>query len=369
MKRIVMLATRFDTMGGIASVLNVYREAGLMSRFPMIFIPTHMDGSGWQKMTIAMSALVRFLLELARLRVGLVHLHVSSRASFWRKLIFYALARGARVPTIVHLHGSEFAVFYESECGGIGRWLVRWMFDGADCVILLSETWRRWVASISTNPLLNVVFNPVHLQHREHPVRTSTDVVVVSFGRLGRRKGSYDLLRATQKLAQGGLDFTLLLAGDGEIEAVRSEAVALGIAERVHFAGWIRGAEKLDVLQRASIFALPSYHEGLPMAILEAMAEGVPIVASRVGGIPEAVRDGVEGILVDAGDVDALAAALASLLNDAGKRERFGAAARMRVETVFATDVILPRIEAIYAQFGFLPELKLSVGVDAKASR
>jgi glycosyltransferase involved in cell wall biosynthesis len=103
------------------------------------------------------------------------------------------------------------------------------------------------------------------------------------------------------------------------------------------------------------LYALPSYNEGLPMSVLEAMAAGLPVLATPVGGIPEAVSDGVEGFLVAPGDVAALAARLAQLLQDDGLAQRMGAAARRKVETTFSSQAVLPHVEKMYQELGFAP--------------
>src|SRR4030065_982024 len=109
-KSILMLGTRFDTMGGIASVVNVYRTAGFFDKLPIIYIPTHCDGGALAKLKILLVAYVHFLGLLLVGRVGLLHVHTSSRASFWRKSLFFFPAFLLGIPTILHLHGSEFTI-------------------------------------------------------------------------------------------------------------------------------------------------------------------------------------------------------------------------------------------------------------------
>src|SRR5690606_10983036 len=129
--------------------------------------------------------------------------------------------------------------------------------------------------------------------------------VISSMGRLGSRKGTWDLLEAFKRLAAEVPNVRLVLGGDGEIDKARRIVARDGLEARVTIAGWLSGAEKLDVFNRTDIYALPSYHEGLPASIVEAMAAGAPIVSTPVGGIPEAVTDAFNGFLVAPGDVDA----------------------------------------------------------------
>src|SRR5471030_1859342 len=129
MKKIVMMGTSPDTMGGIASVVKVYRAAGLFERYGIDYVASHCDGGAAKKLAIMLRAYVALMARLLMGRVGLLHIHVSSRASFWRKSGFFLLARCFGVPTILHLHGSEFAQFYEKECGALGQHFIRYVFD------------------------------------------------------------------------------------------------------------------------------------------------------------------------------------------------------------------------------------------------
>jgi glycosyltransferase involved in cell wall biosynthesis len=124
--------------------------------------------------------------------------------------------------------------------------------------------------------------------------------------------------------------------------------VELGIENHVVFVGWVSGAVKVDLLRRAQIYVLPSYNEGLPVSLLEAMSWQVPVISTRVGGIPELVREGVDGLLIDAGDRAALSSAIIELAQNAELREKMGIAARDQVERNFSKNVILPRLEGIY---------------------
>ena len=349
-KRIVMLGTSPRTMGGIASVVRVYDESGLLGRYGVHYLATHRDGGYAAKLSIHGRALLAFVVLLARRRVGLVHVHVSSHASFWRKLTFLAPAMVFQVPFVLHLHGSDFATFFEDDCGPWRRRVVRRVFDRAACVVVLSESWQTWVRGVSANPWVEVIHNPVVLPDSSDP-QDREDARVLALGRLGHRKGTYDLLEAVGRLTSSGHRVRLRLAGDGELEATASRAAELGV--QIDLLGWIGPEARADELRRATVFALPSYAEGLPMGLLEAMAAGVPAVVTPVGGIPDAVTDGVEGFLVAPGDVDALTDRLARLLEDSALAAAMGKDARTKAES-FSAEVTLAKVEAIYRRFGFV---------------
>ncbi|NVD99996.1 glycosyltransferase family 4 protein [Massilia sp. BJB1822] len=351
MKKIVMIGTHFSTMGGISSVVNVYRQAGLFERLPVEYLATHCDGGGGAKLGIAARALARYLLLLLRGEVGLLHMHVSSRASFWRKLPFFFLAERLGIPTIVHLHSGEFHLFYGEQCGPRKQRLIRYVFDRASRVIVLSQKWQEWLQTISSNPHIHAIYNPVQLPPPA-PARAPGQTVLV-LGRLGKLKGSYDLVQALALLAPRFPALQLVMGGDGELEAGAARAAELEVAPQLKLLGWATGAAKEAALRGADVYALPSYNEGMPMSVLEAMAYGLPVVTTPVGGIPAAVSDGVEGFLVPPGDVAALADRLGQLLADPALAQRMGMAARRKIQDTFSTEAVLPRLQALYAELGF----------------
>lgn len=352
-KSIFMLGTRFDTMGGVSSVVNIYRATRMIDRFSIIYIPTHCDGSPFAKLKLMLTAYVRFLSMLFVGRVGLLHVHTASRASFWRKSIFLLTAFVFGVPTILHLHGAEFHVFYEKECGNLRKRFIRYIFNKVNRVVVLSVTWKVWVQGISDNPHVEAIYNPVILPKIAYDWKARKRGTVLFLGRLGERKGCYDLLGAAAKVVTLHPELQLLLGGDGELKQVRSRAGELGVGNKVELLGWVKGADKELHLFNAMIYALPSYNEGLPMSLLEAMAAGLPILSTPIGGIPEAITDGVEGFLIEPGDIDGLADRLSRLLDDPDLAQRMGEAARRKVATTFSADVVLPQIEQLYIELGF----------------
>jgi glycosyltransferase involved in cell wall biosynthesis len=349
-RHIVMLGTAFETKGGISSVVKVYHQAGLFERFPVIYIATHIDGDAFVKMRLCVSAWLRYIALLLRAKVALTHVHVSTGTSFWRKLLFLCPAMVVGAPVILHLHGADFDAFHDK--GGRRRkWVIRTLFDQAAGIIVLSESWRRWARTASSNPLIVPIYNPVYLPP---PVDFSkrSACTILFLGQLGTRKGTYDLLQAAARLVGKHPRLRLVLAGDGEAQRVRSEVDQLSLGAHVDVLDWVSGREKSKLLEHAAIYALPSYCEGLPMSVLEAMAAGLPVVCTPVGGVPEAVTDGREGRVIAPGDIDALADALDCLLSQHDLRRRMGNAARQKIETMFSVTHVVPQIEQLYEQLG-----------------
>ena len=265
-------------------------------------------------------------------RIDVIHTHLS-RAHFFGVL----LRRLAGVPVVATAHSA--------------RLQPHWWWN--DHVIAVSEATARFQRRVNLVPRgrLSVVHNfvplpgPIAADARPR-LRASLGVAPdeLLLGRVGslfREKGVVHLVRALSKIPKA----KLLLVGDGEAEvALRAEAANRGVTERVIFAG--PRSDVSEILAALDVFVLPSLVEAFPMAILEAMAAGLPVVATRVGGVSECVADGETGLLVPPGDPEALAHAIASL--DPGRRRTFGDAGRRRVREHFTAERLVPRIEAIF---------------------
>src|SRR4029453_13338966 len=141
---------------------------------------------------------------------------------------------------------------------------------------------------------------------------------------------------AVRRLRLHHPDIELSLAGDGPDRAVlEAEARRRGVADCVRFLGYQSSDQVRALLQDTDVFVLPSFAEGVPVVLMEAMASGVPVLTARVAGVSELVEDGVSGFVVSPGDVEALARAIDTLLGDPALRDRFGAAGRRMVEREF----------------------------------
>lgn len=352
-RSVLMVGPHPRMMGGMATVIGGYMDGGLFERITCRFVSTYRDGGYATKALAALDGWTRILYRLCTMDAPLVHIHLGQRASFWRKSAVCLMAKALRRPYLLHVHGSEFMQFHDDECGPRARRFVASILRDAALVLALSDEWRRNLLRICPDANIEVLTNAVPLPAREQLRRRRNDVpTVLILGRLGRRKGTFDLLEAFARIADRHPRARLVCAGDGEIEEARARAERLGIADRVSCPGWLDADAARDALASASIFVLPSYAEGLPMALLEAMSWELPPITSPVGGIPQVIHHGENGILVEPGDIDALAAAQDRLLTDAAERERLGKAARRTVEESFSLEAALERMLQIYRRFG-----------------
>jgi glycosyltransferase involved in cell wall biosynthesis len=350
--RLVMFGAAPETRGSISAVVETYRAHGLFKRWPIEYLATHGARGAARNAALTLGALRDFALLRARHGRMPVHLHLNARGNTARDTALVAAAIAARCPIVLQLHGTGFERSH-------GAGLMRWLLESAACVLTACESQRSWVSRVARDANALCIPNAISSELTTEAPRAN---LVLFLGRMEAGKGIYDLLEAVAALRIAVPDVRLVCAGDGDRIAVARYAERLGIAEAVKFTGWVGPSGKRALFEAAAAFALPSYDEGLPVSLLEAMAAGVPVVASSVGGVPEVVADGVSGYLVAPGDKASLERALRRLLADRALGQRIGAAARETARLRFAPERALPQLEEIYRALGLL-----AAGADARS--
>jgi glycosyltransferase involved in cell wall biosynthesis len=195
------------------------------------------------------------------------------------------------------------------------------------------------------------VFNPIRLETERSP-RAGDDLRILFVGTYGERKGSFELVDAIALLRSRGLGLALRFVGKeeyaGEEKRLRRRVGERGLGDVVEFFGVAGAGALARVYADADVFCLPARREALPMALLEAMGSGLPVVVTPVGAIADVVEDGISGLLVTPGDVDSLADAIAALSADPDLRARLGEAARRRVRELAGAEAVADAWHRIY---------------------
>jgi glycosyltransferase involved in cell wall biosynthesis len=343
-----MVGTALEGKGGVAAVVSVLRQHGLFERERVRYVATHREGSKAVKAKGAVSGFWHTLLACFSQHPAVVHVHAASRASFVRKSIVLLIARLAGCKTIFHLHGGGFRQFATVEAGTLMRRWIRHTLEASSVVITLSNGWAGFVRGFAPKARVMVVPNSVPVASASHVQPEPGRILFL--GRLETAKGVFELLGAGALLAQRFPELRLVFGGEGDAGALRKKAAELGIGERIELPGWLGQNERDEQLARASVFCLPSYAEGLPMSMLEAMAAGTAVVASNVGGIPETIVDGDNGLLAPPRDEEALAGRLAQVLGDEALRSRLAQRARVTIEQHYSTEVVCGQLSALYRE-------------------
>jgi glycosyltransferase involved in cell wall biosynthesis len=335
-----------DAPGGMRAVMRGLFASPLGERYRLELVATH-RGTGWLErlgvFSVALWQLTRWSL---RGHGRIVHIHATVRGSMLRKAICVLLAKALRRRTILHMHSGPGDVTRERDRLGPFRVaLFRLAFRAADAVLAVSAASAAALEAAYGVSGVVVVPNAAPLAPDVPAGRGEGPAKALYLGGFANPvKGGGELLTALERPETSPL--AAVLCGPGELP---ERGLAL-LAHRpaIEWRGWLEDDEKEEQLREAAIFVLPSTSEGLPMAVLEAMAWGRAIVATAVGGVPDVLADGVEALVVPPGDAGALAAAIAKLAADGELRERLGAAARDRARRLNAEEVT-GRLEAIYA--------------------
>jgi len=297
---------------------------------------------------------------ISRLRPAVVHVMVtSSRWGLLRDgaLALLAWAMGRRL--ILHMHGASFEREYD-RASRPRQAFMRFLFERPNLMLVLGEAWRSFFSTFLPRERIRIVQTTLtvdFMRRLDGPQPTPSHngpPVLLFVGCLGRRKGAFDLIEAMKQVHARHPAARLRLAGPPEfpreLPALRSAIAKAGLENVVEIVGECGPTDLMRELGQAQAFVLPSYEEGLPMSLLEAMAAGLPSVTTPVGAVAEVVKDGVDGLLVEPGDVDALAERLSALLGDPLLRKRLGSAARETALAEHGPDAGARTLDLVYRE-------------------
>ncbi|MCC5635517.1 glycosyltransferase family 4 protein [Nostoc sp. CHAB 5844] len=330
--KIVMLGDSLEHHGGIVTVEKLILQ-NISTKVQIQHIATREDGSAIHKISVFAKGLFALLLRMLSQKTDVVHIHMADWGSVFRKAVITIIGLVFRKPVLIHAHGPEFHLTYNS----LPRWIQKglsWIFRRCQGFIVLSNSWKDfYVPNLGLEPeRVFVLPNPVSVPDKISDRQDNSKVKLVFSGRVGQRKGAFDLIKAFANLPTEQQDRAeLVFAGDGDIEQGLDLVKNLNLVSHVTFLGWLSTDKKDELLANSHIFVLPSYNEALPMALLEAMAWGLPVITSPVGGIPEIVTAHQNGLLVTPGDIQQLTEAMQSLIKNHNLRETLGHNARSSI--------------------------------------
>lgn len=349
MKVLVIGPSDTGSQGGMAAVIRDIRESReLNGEFDIDIFPSYIDGGLVLRILYSVYGYLRFLLCFRK--YDLFHIHTAERGSTFRKNMYLRTVKKAGKRAVVQIHGAEYLTFYDG-LGSLGKGIVDRFFGRADLVLALSDSWRGELESrfhIGTLRTLNNGIDTSLFKRAAGDGEANRNSFLM-LGRLGERKGTYDLIRAAEIAVRENPEISICLAGDGEVEKVRRMVREKGLDKHIKVPGWIDGEKKLVYMKEAGTLVLPSYHEGLPMAVLEGMAAGKAVLSTYAGGIPEVVAK-ENGILVKPGDVEGLAAGLLRLSRDIDMLKAMSRKNMEKAETYFDVRQIHRQLAEYYRQ-------------------
>jgi len=308
--------------GGIASVLEVYSKYDKEFKF----LPTHSSESTIKNILVFPLKYFHILFFLLiHPNYKLVHIHSASYISFYRKYLFFLTVKYIlRRKIVYHIHSGKYKVFYKNANIFVAL-MIKQMVEKSDIVICLSIQWKEFFEENFTLKSIYILNNIIPTPIEIIKNREDEKVIFLLLGRVGKNKGIFDIIETVYKNRDYFIGkIEIFIGGDGEIDRLKQEIKKYRIEEIVKYIGWVSGTKKDRLLANADVYLLPSYNEGLPISILEAMSYKKPIISTDVGGISTIVKNGFNGFLIEAGDKEALFTKMKYFIENREKIDEYG---------------------------------------------
>lgn len=363
-KKVLMVGPIPPPYGGIASVMSTIMESELsrdysFDSFNRSDIPIEFQRS-FRKNLFKMGRLWSFFKELRKGRYDFTHIH-SADSAFSGTTVFMLAARLAGTKILLHMHGTDWDLFYTG-ASGFKKFCIRAGLWLPQLTIVLYRLWAENIRNIHPSQNVRVVRNLIHrtappdppaiFQLRDRIGLAQNDFVVLSVGTVGRRKGSFDIVLAAAGAASKDATLKFVLVGGEELPGEMQELKELihghDLASRVILTGETARENIPLFLGLADVFVLPSFVEGMPMAIIEAMRQGIPVISTRVGGIPEMLDEGQSGLLIHPGAPEEIIQAVMLLKNDSELRRKLSEGARKAFDEKFEFSAGIQEIMSLY---------------------
>lgn len=339
--RVLMVGMHLTkTRGGITTLIAEILKSSLKDDFEFVYIESQAEDFGrFAKLLLAFGAVFRFILSCIGKSPQLVYVHLGSNASLYRESVFIFLAKLLRKKTVAHFHAGDIDNYYPFQIG-IGRKFIRSALRRSDKLIAVSEESARQLrdltgstgnVSVIANAIDTSIFETREAAEKSGAERDRTTIRLLFVGAVGKLKGERDLIDALAILRQAkpNVNIKASFLGYGA-ENLKDYCAESGVAELIEHLGAVSMADRIGFYSQADIFVLPTYAEAMPMSVIEAMAAGCAIITTNVGGIPELIEDGADGILFSPGDAQALADIISLLLENENIRINLGRKAQQK---------------------------------------
>lgn len=348
-KKVLFVSPVPPPLGGMATYTQDYLKSGIVDSFDVIHVNSDCVGklrySGiFRQIMNVINCIVLFLLFSGRLffrRPAIVHVATNSYAGFFEKALLILWARVCGARTVLHIHGGAFKEFYKHS-SLLSKWLIVRSLQSSSISIVLLKELKAFLCGIGISPekvkvLENSVFMPPKHGLRD---RNGTLLRVLFLNRIDPDKGLWELLESTKAVCQKYDNIIFEIVGPTTKLNPKLEKFIAdnGLIEKVAISGPVIGKEKAIKYRNSDIYVLPSYIEGMPIGLLEAMSYGLPCIVTPVGAIPNLIRDGENGFLVGVKDTVKLTEAIEKLVGNVELRKEIGRAARRTIEEKYNWD-------------------------------
>ncbi len=306
-------------------------------------------GLGW--IFDQMLLIPRFLFMIRKVEPGIIHINTAlTTLSIVRDGALTAVARSFGIPIMLHIHGGKFLT--QGFGNGLSSRITKSMLKRANVVLVLSEAEKKFINAHQTKIDVRILRNTVPFDDVQKFERIQkTERSIIFFGRLHEGKGLNEIVRAMKILREEGQQFRFKCYGTGEMEESFVAQMTAILGEKFYFGGVVSGEEKWKALAGSDIFLLPSYYEGLPMSLLEAMAVGCIPIVSNVGSVSEVVENEVNGFLIEPRNPEQIVETIKRVLSDEFEQNRMTEAAKSTIKLRFNMGDYLKNLEKIYKEF------------------
>ncbi len=345
---VLMIGPLLHHYGGVSAVATLLVESELAQRVGLRYVASaNKYGLPRKVSRFSRACLQTWSMLRGKNAPDIVHLHASAGPSFYRKAVLAAMSRHFRKRVVFQIHSGRFVAFYRSGSATLQR-LITATLDRSAAVIVLARVWQEQIGRLTSNRHIVVLPNPVDCDSFADTGAGREADTLLFMGDLAAHKGVFDLLDAVPLIAAQRAGTRLVLCGRGDREALLDRARVLGIAARIVCPGYVTGREKGARFRQATLYIHPAHYEALGVSLLEALAAGLPVVATTVGGIPEVVESGANGLLVPPGNAEALAGAVLHLLDDREMCARMARQNRLRARAMFDLPLVVEQLANLY---------------------
>lgn len=340
--KVIVLGPGRNTRGGITMVIKEYERTEVWKDFDCKWISTYIDRGGFQKIYCFLRGYITYIKNV--FTYDIIHIHMSWSTTAIRKLFFFIPAQILNKRIILHIHSGAEPIVNSNI-----RTIYRFMFKYADVTILLAN---KIAIELNKHFYIKdpvVLYNPcLSYKPTESSFASPKKKYILFAGTITKKKGYIDLIQAFSSISKEYSEWKLVFAGNGEIEDARALTKLNDIEERVILKGWLNRDKLQQLFEASSIFCLPSYTEGFPMAVLDAWAHGLPVITTPVGGLPDVLIPEVNALVFEPGDIDMLAQHLRRLITDEILRDKISAESIRLSQGPFSLATVSKQLNELY---------------------
>jgi len=371
-KKVLLVGPFPPTVGGITTCMLHILTSDLNKQFDFIPFTTSRSNIGlikeiydysllfhigftnmFRSALITLIHLIKFPIILIMTKSEIIHINTTDYWVFWESSIYVIISKILSRKTILHIHATTFHKFYNNTNSMIKRFIIKTLKMTDKIIILSSRQKKLYMKFVSKNKL-SVILNVTNykiFQDQSKRKLSESNVIKILFigGEESKRKGIYDVIKAIPIVVNKfGENILFIFLGRCNTNKLTDICKKKNIQKYVDFQGYVEEPEKIKVMNSSDIFVLPSYAEGLPISILEAMAAGLPIISTPVGSIPDVIKEDLHGYLIDPGDYYTLANKITLLAENSKLRNNMGEINKETILVEYDINLLVNKMSELY---------------------